>query len=103
MRVVLLLAPLLLAGCGLLRDMPPAPEGIEHDGYILACESVAIDECTQEADHVADDLGPGRQLRWIIIRSDGHEACWQGWLQAGCEDEISGSGIDGSPEVSSAP
>jgi len=86
---VVLVLPFLFVGCGLLRDMPPAPQGIEHDGYILACERVAIDECTKEADHVANDLDRGEQLRWIIIRPDGHEACWQGWFQAGCEISVS--------------
>ena len=84
MSVVLFL-PFVLAGCGLLRDMPPAPQGIEHDGYILACERVAIDDCTREADHIASDLDRGADLRWIIVRPGGHEACWQGWFQAGCE------------------
>jgi hypothetical protein len=83
-----LFLPFLLAGCGLLRDMPSAPVGFEHDGYILACEGVVIDDCVQEADHVADDLGRGGQLRWIIIRPGGHEACWQGLFEAGCEEGI---------------
>ena len=87
--LLVLFLPFLLAGCGLLRDMPPAPQGIEYDGYILACEGVAIDDCEREADHVADDLDRGGQLRWIIIRRDGHEACWQGLFQAGCEMSVS--------------
>ena len=95
--------PFLLAGCGLLGEMPPVPQGIEHDGYILACRGVAIDDCTTEADHVADDLDRGRQLRWIIIRPDGHEACWQGFFQAGCEIGHFGFGQDLAPEVSPVP
>jgi hypothetical protein len=60
-------------------------DGIEHGGYVLACEGVAIEACREEADRVASDLGDDRRVRWMVIRPDGHEACWTGPLLATCE------------------
>ena len=93
-RALALIAPLLLGGCVLLAPvvgpapiLSPPPGGIEHDGYRLFCEGVELAACRAEADRVASELG-GRAVRWVVIRPDGHEVCFETGAVGICESAV---------------
>ena len=74
--LLLLLAPLLLAGCALVGTPPPAG-GVEYHGYTLVCEDVEATECRDRADVIAVESVPaGHEVRWIAVRPDGADWCW---------------------------
>ena len=90
-----ILAPLVISGCALFAPvvgpaaiLSPPPGGIEHDGYRLFCGDVELAVCRAEAERVAAESGRGRAVRWIVIRTDGHEVCFETGAVGICESNV---------------
>ena len=109
--LVLLAAPLLLSGCGLLPgfqesgSISTGPEGFEicrttrgveeclaqpidedlgEDGYVLTCQDVDAATCQDVAERAAADVRPPREVRWIVVRPDSYDVCWVEPTGDGC-------------------